>query len=83
MDTLLSHRNLQIERILSSSRIQGERYQQRQDEWVVLLKGHALLDVDGISAELHEGDYLFLSSGTPHTVLEVSQGAIWLAVHLH
>ncbi|MDD1506312.1 hypothetical protein [Pseudomonas sp. CNPSo 3701] len=31
-DTLLSHRNLQIERILSSSRIESVDYVQEQDE---------------------------------------------------
>lgn len=82
-DTLLSHRNLVIERILSSARTSPGEYVQTQDEWVVLLKGEAVLEVDGRRIELRSGDYLFLPSGTPHTVASVSEGALWLAIHLH
>ena len=27
--------------------------------------------------------HLFLPAQTPHTVLQVSDGALWLAIHLH
>lgn len=33
-------------------------------------------------AEPPPGDCLFLPAGTPHTVTQVSEGALWLAVHL-
>jgi cupin 2 domain-containing protein len=82
-DTLLSHRGLVIERIVSTSKIQSQRYVQEQDEWVVLLTGDALLEVDGREMPLRAGDYLFLPARTPHTVLRVSDRAMWLAVHLH
>lgn len=82
-DVLLRHKSLTIERIVSSPRIAHERYVQAQDEWVVLLQGQAMLDVDGRSVALTSGDHLFLPAQTPHTVLQVSDGALWLAVHLH
>lgn len=82
-DTLLSHRCLVIERIVSTSKIASTEYVQEQDEWVVLLHGTALLDVAGREVPLRPGDYLFLPSRTPHTVLQVSDGALWLAIHLH
>ena len=82
-DTLLAHRNLVIERILSSDRIVSSEYVQSQDEWVVLLRGEAILDVAGKNIELKSGDYLFLPANTPHTLLSVSAGALWLALHLH
>lgn len=82
-DMLLSHKGLVIERILSTSKIASQQYVQEQDEWVVLLKGSATLDVAGEQVALHDGDYLFLPARTPHTVLTVSDGAMWLAVHLH
>lgn len=82
LEVLLETRNLMVERILSSSRIESQEYRQIQDEWVMLLKGNASMDVDGDVVELVEGDYLFLPSGKPHTVTRVSEGAIWLAVHL-
>jgi cupin 2 domain-containing protein len=82
-DTLLSHKGLVIERILSSAHIVASEYLQEQDEWVVLLQGEAKLDVAGTSLALASGDYVFLPSGTPHTLVSVSDGALWLAVHLH
>jgi cupin 2 domain-containing protein len=82
-DTILSHRNLVIERILSSSRIQPKEYVQTQDEWVVLIRGEAELALGGKSITLKEGDYLFLPAGVPHRVECASEGAMWLAVHLH
>jgi cupin 2 domain-containing protein len=82
-DTLLSHRGLVIERIVSTSKIQSQEYVQEQDEWVVLLQGHAVLDVAGQPVALSDGDYLFLPALTPHTVRTVSDGAMWLAIHLH
>ncbi|WP_051279396.1 cupin domain-containing protein [Chitinilyticum aquatile] len=82
-DLLLAQRNLLIERIVSSPRIAATTYVQEQDEWVVLLQGEAVLDVTGELVPLAAGDYLFLPAGTPHTVCRVSDGALWLAVHLH
>lgn len=82
-DVLLRHKGLTIERIVSSSRIAYERYVQTQDEWVLLLQGDATLDVNGRKVALTSGDHLFLPAQTPHTVLQVSDGALWLAVHLH
>jgi cupin 2 domain-containing protein len=82
-EPLLSHRNLVIERIVSSASLTPTECVQPQDEWVVLLKGRARILVDEREAVLREGDHLFLPAGCAHTVQEVSQGAVWLAVHLH
>lgn len=82
-ETVLSQGNLVLERIVSSAAIVPRESVQSQDEWVVLLQGEAVLDVAGESVVLATGDHLFLPAGTPHTVERVSQGAIWLAVHVH
>jgi cupin 2 domain-containing protein len=82
-DTLLSHKGLVIERIVSTAKIASHEYVQEQDEWVVLLQGSAMLDVVGAPVALNAGDYVFLPARTPHTVRSVSDGALWLAVHLH
>jgi cupin 2 domain-containing protein len=82
-ETLLTHRNLVVERIVSSADIVPTEYVQPQDEWVALLQGDATLDVAGILHDLRSGDCLFLPAGTPHTVKRVSEGTIWLAIHLH
>ena len=83
-DTLLSCKNLVVERIVSSSTGgTSTDYVQAHDEWVVLIQGEAVLRVAGESVSLKAGDYLFLPSGTPHSVEHTSGGAMWLAVHLH
>lgn len=82
-DTLLRHKNLVVERIVSSSAITPHEYVQPQDEWVVLVKGEAVLHVAGESLALKPGDCLFLPAGVPHTVERTSHGTMWLAVHLH
>jgi len=82
-DTLLRHRNLHVERIVSSCDIQPTEYIQEQDEWVLLVQGTATLEIDGKATTLKAGDHVFLPARTPHTVTEVSQGALWIAIHLH
>lgn len=82
-DTLLRCRNLHVERIISSRDIRPTEYVQEQDEWVLLVQGTATLDIDGEATSLKAGDHVFLPARTPHTVTEVSQGALWLAIHLH
>lgn len=82
-DTLLEHRNLVIERIVSAADIQPVEYVQAQDEWVLLLRGGAVMQVAGEQVTLGEGDYLFLPAGTPHRVEQCEAGTLWLAVHLH
>jgi len=82
-DTIISHRNLVIERIISSSGITPQEYIQPQDEWVLLVRGEADLRVDGKLVTLKAGDYLFLRAGVPHRVERTTEAAMWLAVHLH
>ena len=82
-DTILSHKNLVVERIVSSANITPQEYVQHQDEWVLLVQGEAVLQVAGETVSLKPGDYLFLPAGVPHTVVRTSEGAMWLAVHLH
>ena len=71
-----------IERIVSSVLPGSEAYDQAHDEWVVLLRGQARLEVAGELLELRAGDHLRLPARTRHRVLETSRGALWLAVHV-
>lgn len=82
-ETILRHKNLVVERIVSSAAMTPCEYIQPQDEWVVLLQGEATLQVAGEAVALQSGDYLFLPAGVPHTVEQVSEGSVWLAVHLY
>ena len=82
-DTLLAHRNLHIERIVSTADIDSIEYVQEQDEWVLLLRGAAVMQVADETVTLGEGDYLFLPANTPHRVERCEAGTLWLAIHLH
>jgi cupin 2 domain-containing protein len=82
-NVLLEHKNLVIERICSSADIPLTQYVQTQDEWVLLVRGTAEIEIDCKTESLKSGDYVFLPADTPHCVRKVSEGALWLAVHLH
>jgi cupin 2 domain-containing protein len=82
-DTLLKHGKLVIERIISSAAIDSRTYVQAQDEWVLMVRGEAALQVAEETIRLESGDYVFLPAGTPHRVERASAGALWLAVHLY
>lgn len=84
-ETLLTCRNVVIERIASSARVEPTLYDQRQDEWVCLLQGEADLWIDGDQVTLVAGDALFIPAHRPHRVLRTSgePPCVWLAVHIH
>ena len=73
-----------IERIVSHSHCSPPDfwYDQPQDEWVIVLRGHATLDfAAGESVELKAGDYLTIPRHVRHRVARTSEETIWLAVH--
>lgn len=73
-------KGLKIEAIRSRLSEPGEHYNQEDDEWVVLIRGEASLEVEGKIYALREGDSLFLPKHTRHQVLSTSDDALWLAV---
>jgi cupin 2 domain-containing protein len=82
--TLLEDGVLRVERILSNgcSSPEGFWYDQEQSEWVVLIQGTAVLRFeDNRTVELVAGDYVVIQRHTKHRVEEVSDDALWLAVH--
>lgn len=82
---LLCEKNILIERIVSGERPEPTLYDQEQDEWVLLLRGRATLELAGRPIVLEVGDYLFIPAHTPHRVLATSRDpqCIWLAVNIH
>jgi cupin 2 domain-containing protein len=60
----------------------GFWYDQSGDEWVVLLRGAAVLvfGEDG-SLELVAGDSLTIPAHLKHRVEKVSEDAVWIAAH--
>ena len=81
-DTLLSHKNIKIVRIVSSADLEPTEYIQDEDEWVVVIKGKAKLTLKTQETTLKEGNFIFIPAKTPHTVLSAEEGTLWLAVHI-
>lgn len=80
--TLLSHKNIKINRIVSSDDLDETEYIQKEHEWLVLLEGAATLLVDKEEKDLRKGDTLFIPAQTPHRVLHTQNGTVWLTVHI-
>lgn len=85
-EKLFSKDTITIERIVSygHSTPKGEWYDQMHDEWVVLLKGEAVLSfLDEEDVRLKEGDYMYIPAHKKHRVSWTKPGeeSIWLAVH--
>lgn len=86
VEVLLATPHLRLERIHScaASSPPGFWYDQREQEWVCLLQGHARLQFADEPAprELRTGDSLLISPGRRHRVLATDPhpGTIWLAL---
>ena len=80
--TLLEHKNIKINRIVSSNHLDEKEYIQEEDEWLVLLEGQATLLLNNEKKTLIKGDTLFIPSKTPHRVLHTQSGTVWLTVHI-
>ncbi len=85
--TLIKRDGLRIERIISRGQItpQGEWYDQSWNEWVLLLKGEALIRIEN-ECEPHRlsaGDWIMLPRHCRHRVdwTIPDQETIWLALH--
>jgi cupin 2 domain-containing protein len=82
---LFENQSVKIERIVSHSHKSppGFWYDQPEDEWVMVLRGHATLEfAGGEFVEMKEEDYLTIPSHVKHRVHETDPETIWLAVHI-
>ena len=82
LTTLLEHKNIKINRIVSSSDVKPVEYIQEEDEWLVLLEGEATLHIEGKEKILTKGETLFIPAKIPHKVLKTNDGTVWLTVHI-
>ena len=84
---LLKTKSFKLERIISNGQATppDEWFDQAHDEWVVLLKGWAILRIEGVSQlyKMAEGDYLSIPAHKRHRVEATSpdEPTIWLAFH--
>ncbi len=85
-EELITKESLKIERIISKGHItpKSKWYNQENDEWVILLKGKAILEFENSAdIELDEGDYINIPKYTKHRVSWTipNEETIWLAIH--
>jgi cupin 2 domain-containing protein len=71
-----------VEQILSGALPSPVDFDQAYDEWVVVLDGHALLEVGEERVHLVRGDWVLLPAHTPHLLVETEPGTNWLAVRV-
>jgi cupin 2 domain-containing protein len=69
-----------VEQILSGRLVAPQDYEQDHDEWVVVLAGAAVLEIDGVAHALAPGDWWLLPADTPHRLVYTEVGTSWLAV---
>jgi cupin 2 domain-containing protein len=85
-EQLIESGSVRIERIISKGHTSAKSgwYDQEQHEWVVLLKGKAIIAfTDKSSVTLRVGDYISIKAHEKHRVewTDPEIETIWLAVH--
>ena len=85
-ETIAQSDNIKIEKIISDGHTSspGFWYDQDQNEFVIILKGNAVLEFeDGTTQEMSEGDYQIIPAHKKHRVsyTDTNVKTIWLAVH--
>ena len=85
-EQLAENENVRIERIISKGHQSPTSgwYDQEQNEWVIVLRGEAVLSFkDGSSITLKMGDYIYINAHKKHKVswTDPNIETIWLAVH--
>lgn len=70
-----------VEHIVSGQLESPVDYDQARDEWVAVLSGAAVLEVDHERLELQQGDWILLPAHVPHRLVETRPGTRWLALH--
>jgi cupin 2 domain-containing protein len=87
VEALLNAANVRIERIVSHGHAtpEGHWYDQKQHEWVILLKGAALLQFENEKAavKIMPGEFINIPAHQKHRVewTTPDEPTIWLAIH--
>jgi cupin 2 domain-containing protein len=85
--TLLKTDTFTLERIVSSGQAMpsGQWWDQETHEWVILLKGRAVLKFEGEEEvrTLQPGDFVFIPAHRKHRLewTDAVQTTLWLALH--
>jgi cupin 2 domain-containing protein len=83
-ETLLSDKSINIKKIVSQGHTSPKNgwYEQKENEWVIVLKGASKLEFEDKIIELKEGDYINIPAGKKHKVIWTipDTETIWLAI---
>jgi cupin 2 domain-containing protein len=83
-EEIICSKNIKIERIISHGHLSknNEWYDQKQNEWVLLLEGEACLEFENREVILKSGDYINIPSHSKHRVAWTSKEkkTIWLVI---
>ena len=85
IEILVENQDIRIERIISKGQKspEGFWYNQNQNEFVLLLKGYAIIEFENRNdVELKSGDFLIISTNEKHRVkyTNTNNETIWLTV---
>jgi cupin 2 domain-containing protein len=84
IENLVDTTEIRIERIISTGHAspQGFWYDQAESEWVVVLRGEAVLAFENEERILKPGDYVLIPPHRKHRVISTSltEPTVWLAV---
>lgn len=85
-EDIINTENLKVERIVSYGHTSPKTgwYEQKENEWVILLKGEAILSFkDSEDVKLKRGDYINIAPFKKHKVSWTLPNAetVWLAIH--
>ena len=80
--TIARFEGVVVEHILSGRLLSAVDYDQPHDEWVLVLAGEAVLEVNGVRFDLTDGDWVRLPAHVPHRLVKTAPGTSWLALHL-
>jgi len=86
VDLITQNENAKIERIISRGQTSPATgwYDQEKDEWVIVLKGEAIISFENSKeVNLKAGDHINISAHTKHKVkwTDPKTETVWLAVH--
>jgi cupin 2 domain-containing protein len=81
-EVLHKQKNIEITHIVSSSKLPDIEYDQDKDEFVIVLEGEVVLDIEGEKICLKKGEYTFIKAHAKHRVLSSKENTHWLAIYI-
>lgn len=82
IEKLVSSSRVDIERIVSNAHVTpiGTWYNQDKNEFVSVLKGHAVVRFEDETVKIKKGDWIIIPAHKKHRVEKTARKTIWLTV---